>query len=69
MLALLLAGVGLCGVAYAVSLQRTEIGIRKLSLVIGRGVALAAAGAALGVIGAAWLTRLMESSTLNSRID
>ena len=39
-------------------------------LIVGRGVALAAAGAMLGAAGAAWLTRLMEGLLFSvSRTD
>jgi ABC-type lipoprotein release transport system permease subunit len=39
-------------------------------VIIGRGVALAAAGAMLGVVGASWLTRLMEGLLFSvSRTD
>lgn len=71
-LALVLAAVGLYGVmAYTVSQRTREIGIR-IALgaprtriarsVLLRGVLLAVAGAALGVVGAHWGTRLVESS-------
>jgi putative ABC transport system permease protein len=68
--AVTLAAIGLFGVmAYLVSERSREIGVRMalggnraevFRLIVGRGVALAAAGAMLGVLGAAWLTRLME---------
>jgi putative ABC transport system permease protein len=69
-LALLLAGIGLYGVmAHSVTQQTREIGIRVAlgasgaqiaRRVVGRGVALAAAGAALGVFGASVGTKLIE---------
>ncbi len=66
-----LASVGLFGVmAYLVSQRAREIGIR-LALgarpadvrrsIVGRGLALASAGAALGVVSAYWLSPVMES--------
>ncbi len=80
MVALTLAAIGLFGVmAYLVSQRTREIGVRLalgatradvFRLIVGRGVALAAAGAAIGVVGAAWLTRLMESLLFSvSRTD
>lgn len=78
--ALALAAIGLFGVmAYLVSQRTREIGVRLalgapraevFRVIIGRGVALAAAGALLGVVGATWLTRLMEGFLFSvSRTD
>lgn len=71
LLALLLAAVGLYGVmAYAVAQQTREIGIRIAlgatrstiaSSVLRRGVLMALAGAVIGVIGARWASKFLES--------
>ncbi len=78
--ALALAAIGLFGVmAYLVSQRTREIGVR-LALgatrgdvfrqILGGGVSLAMAGAAIGVVGAYWLTRVMESLLFSvSRTD
>jgi predicted permease len=68
-LALLLAAIGLYGVmAYAVTQQRRELGLRMalgaepyrvLRFVLSRGIALSTAGAAIGVAAAAGTTRLL----------
>jgi putative ABC transport system permease protein len=65
--------------AYLVSERTREIGVRLalggtraevFRVIVGRGVALAAAGAMLGAVGAAWLTRLMEGLLFSvSRTD
>ena len=78
--AMVLAVIGLFGVmVYLVSQRTREIGVRLalgatgsqvFRTVIGRGVVLAAAGAAIGVIAAAGLTRLMENLLFSvSRMD
>ena len=78
--AVALAAIGLFGVmAYLVSQRTREIGVRLalgaaradvFRLVVGRGVALASLGAALGVVAAFWLTRLMENLLFSvSRTD
>jgi ABC-type antimicrobial peptide transport system permease subunit len=78
--AVVLAVVGLFSVmVYLVSQRTREIGVRLalgatqanvFRTVLGRGMALAAAGAAIGVIFATWLTRLIESLLFSvSRLD
>lgn len=69
--ALLLSAAGLYGaLAYQVALRTREIGIRSalgarrqsiIMLIVGKGIRLAVAGAALGVFGAATLATLMQS--------
>lgn len=70
-IALLLSVVGLYGfLSYAVLRQRQEIGVRMalgaterdvVGSVVGRSLKLAVAGAALGIIGAAAASRVLES--------
>ena len=69
--AVALAAIGLFGVmAYLVSQRTREIGLRLalgarpgeiFQLIVGRGMALAIVGAVLGIAGAFWLTRAMQS--------
>jgi putative ABC transport system permease protein len=77
---LTLAAIGLFGVmAYLVSQRTREIGVRLalgatrgevFRLILGRGVGLAVVGAAVGVGGALWLTRAMQTLLFSvSRTD
>jgi putative ABC transport system permease protein len=69
-IALALAAVGIYGVtSYAVGYRTHEIGVRValgagrgnvLQLIIRQGMTLAIAGVMLGMIGAAWLSRLLS---------
>jgi ABC-type antimicrobial peptide transport system permease subunit len=69
--ALLLAGLGIYGVtAYSVGQRAQEIGLRMaigagrrdiLQLIVGKGLRVITAGIAVGLIGAALLTRLLTS--------
>ena len=78
--ALALAAIGLFGVmTYLVSQRTREIGVRLalgatrgevFRLILGRGMILAVAGAAIGIGAAFWLTRVMESLLFSvSRTD
>jgi predicted permease len=68
---LTLGALGIFGVlAYAVNQRRQEIGVRValgaspravLNLIVGRGMLLAGAGVVLGIVGAALLTKSMQS--------
>ena len=70
-LALTLAGIGIYGiVAYAVTERTHEIGVRLalgaqrrdvMAMIVAQGMAMAAAGVAVGVVSALLLTRLMTS--------
>ncbi len=70
-LGLTLGALGIFGVlGYAVNQRRQEIGVRMalgatprsvLSLIVGRGMLLAAGGVAVGALGAMWLTKSMQT--------
>ena len=69
--ALLLAALGIYGVvSYSVTQRRQEMAVRLalgahprrlLRLVIGEGIALTGAGVAVGAVGAAFMTRMVQS--------
>jgi putative ABC transport system permease protein len=75
LVALVLASIGIYGVlSYAVSQQTVEIGIRMalgaesgsvLRMVVGRGVALAAVGIVIGILGAFAVARLLSALLYN----
>ena len=75
LLGLILASIGLYGVmSYSVARRTREIGIRMAlgarpidtaNLVLGRGMALAGVGAAVGVVGALAVTRLLANMLYN----
>jgi predicted permease len=76
-LGLTLGALGIFGVlAYAVNQRRQEIGVRValgasprsvLSLIVGRGMALAAVGVTIGGLAAIWLTRSMQTMLYDIR--
>jgi putative ABC transport system permease protein len=76
-LALLLAAIGVYGVlAYSVSQRTREIGVRValgagagdvIGMVVGQGLRMAAAGMAIGCVGAFALTRLMSAMLFEVR--
>jgi predicted permease len=76
-LGLTLGALGIFGVlAYAVNQRRQEIGVRMalgasprsvLSLIVGRGMGLAAVGVVIGGLAALWLTRSMQTMLFDIR--
>lgn len=78
LVAIVLAALGLYGVlAFFVSRRTHEIGIRValgataaqvLRLVVARGLALAAAGAALGVLGSIWAVRAVRAMLFETNV-
>ena len=76
-LALLLAAIGVYGVlAYSVSQRTPEIGVRValgagarevVGMVVGQGLRMAAAGLAIGAVGAFAVTRLMSAMLFEVR--